>query len=90
MINLKIARVLKINVEFTADQWQLYDPKGSEARVVAKWLNSKLEHCVNLGYDRDETAGHVRSLMRQYSEYGANDSAPHHFLAVVLEEIYGI
>lgn len=89
MKNLEIQRVVKIQAHFTAEQWQLYTSKmPCECKVAASALNDELVRCVNLGYSKEDTSRFVRSVMRSWAEYGANDSEPHRFLESVLDEIY--
>ena len=88
MNNLHIKRIVKITVEFTAAQWQLYD-NDLYASCIAGALNRELERCVNLGYSKEETSRFVRSVMRSQAASGADDTEPHRFLEQVLDEIYG-
>jgi hypothetical protein len=90
MKNLIIKRVVKIDVWFTADEWQLYVVEFPvECRVVAQQLNQTLAQYVNRGEDRETVTRFVHSLMRGNSMYGAADSEPIAFLERALDEIFG-
>lgn len=89
MKNLEIKRVARIQAHFTAEQWQLYTSEMPvESKDAAQFLNRELERCVNHGYSKEDTSRFVRSVMRSWSDYGADDSEPHLFLESVLDEIY--
>lgn len=87
MNNLHIKRAIRVQCHFTQSQWNLYD-LGSVTSIVADALNREIERCINLGYTKEDTSRFVRSVMRNYAEFGANDTEPHRFLEQVLEEIY--
>jgi len=97
--NLTIQRVVKINVGFTADQWQLYHDvevvafgkEGAETyrACAAAGLNVALSSAVNNGCDRREVEHQVHTAMRAFREYGSLDSEPIRFLQQALDEIFG-
>lgn len=90
MKNLAVKHVVKISAYFTAEQWQLYTAaRPAECNAIAFALNKTLCEYVNRGETRDTVEVFMHSLMRYSAEYGANDSAAHIFLAVVLDEIFG-
>ena len=87
MKNLEITRVVKINAQFTAEQWQLYS--SMECDLAVKALNTALNFFVNSGVDRREVQKGMHKVMNQYSKYGSTDSEPIWFLQDVLDRIYG-
>jgi hypothetical protein len=76
----------KISVSFTEDWWELYEHRDSH--LIANILNQNLEKMVNGGATEEETRQHMGKLMKQYSQYGTNDSEPWRLLDRALEEIY--
>lgn len=89
MINMSVKK--HIEVDFTAEQWDLFTHKYSyqEVKKVADDLNRCLEQEYNAGKSKMNVAMQVGNMMRSYSKYGANDSEPHWFLERVLNELYG-
>lgn len=99
MQNLTIQRVLKINVGFTADQWELYrdvevaafGKAGAETyrQAAAAALNCSLSAAVNSGYSREDVRRMVYQTMYTYRQYGATDTEPMALLNQALNEIFG-
>lgn len=87
MKNFQITRTVKINAQFTAEQWQLYSSMDCGAAVDS--LNMTLNYHVNHGSDRRTTQAAMHKAMNQYSKYGATDSEPLWFLQDVLDRIFG-
>lgn len=89
MRNLTLRR--EVNVDFTADQWQLYTASfpAAELAAAAQRLNQSLEAAVNSGADRSTVYSTMQTVMNELSSFGAADSEPIWFLQDVMEEIYG-
>lgn len=90
MHNLRVRNVKKVDCDFSASQWGLYEMKfdRSEIEMVADELNNWVEYYVNAGMDRPSTELNLHEIMRRNSKYGAFDSEPIRFLEQVLDEIY--
>lgn len=89
MKNLVIKRVIKIQVWFTAEEWQLYTTEFPvECRVVAQQLNTTLMEYVNRGETREEVERFVGYVMRDNAMYGACDTEAFQFLQRVLITIF--
>lgn len=87
---LSVQRALKIEVAFTAHDWDLYEPDALFTAAVVGTLNRQLEACVNAGMTKGQTLATMHALMCNFDEdTGATDSEPVAFLERVLDEIYG-
>ena len=86
--HLKIEKVLKIQVWLTPQEWSLYD--RSFANVVSHALNSTLTTYVNRGETRERVTEMMLSVMRDYEDYGARDTAVREVLEYLLDEIFKV
>lgn len=85
MINISVKKVLNINAEFTAKQWQLYD---TAPRYVPNQLNDFLNKLVNAQNTKAFTRSRMVLVMQDYAENGACDSEAIRFLDTALDYIY--
>lgn len=88
MRNLQITRAVKINAQFTAEQWQLF-ASSMDCSAAVDALNMTLNDQVNSGQNRRAVESAMYKTMNQHSKYGATDSEPCWFLQDVLDRIYG-
>lgn len=86
--HLKIEKVLKIQVWLTPQEWSLYDMFA--ANVVSHALNSTLTTYVNRGETRERVTEMMLSVMRDYEDYGARDTAVREVLEYLLDEIFKV
>jgi hypothetical protein len=87
MMNLK--KTIRIELEFDANQWQLYTSKP-EAALVADAINKVIATAVNSGAAREETYMAAHAVMREHHRTGAYDTEPLSVLRELLDEIYGV
>ncbi len=91
MKNLEIFGPRRVEVFFTANQWQLCaDATSEEAEIVVGILNKELERCINGGYSKHEILRFMRTQMEYFAEVGANDNGPYDVLQSVLETIFPV
>jgi hypothetical protein len=86
---LSVQRTLKIEVNFTARDWELYEPDALFTASASDALNRQLKACVNAGATKGETLATMHAQMCLFDDAGATDSEPVAFLERVLDEIYG-
>jgi hypothetical protein len=95
MKNLTIQRTFKITVGFTADQWELYRDVevaafGKDgAETYRQCAAAALNVALNNGDDRGEVERKVFQVMREYRQYGAQDTEPRGLLSLALDQIFG-
>lgn len=83
-------KILKrvIELDLTADDWQLYTV-SMNCNAAAAALNKAIIESVGEGLSRDETDYAVEKVMDKYSSFGAYDSEPRGVLRDTLDKIYG-
>lgn len=86
MDNVKISKKIQINL--TANQWELYDTNMLGADKVASVLNQGMEIILNGSHNRINKENKIDSLLRAFSEFGSNDSEPRFVAYKLLEEMY--
>lgn len=70
MKNVTIRRHLTLDM--TPEQWAMYDIAG--ARRAAGELNQNVAKAINTADDLAEANRRVRELLRDYGQYGVNDT----------------
>jgi HD superfamily phosphohydrolase YqeK len=83
-----VERTYKVQVDFSADDWELYTSMEG-VDEVAEALNRALEEAVASSVSARIAYQKVIPVMRNYSDFGAVDSEPINFLDEVLYRIYG-
>ena len=78
---------VKIDPQFTAEEWQLYTATR-KCKKVANSLNKSLRTLVNNGCTKIHVHDSMITIMHLYSEYGATDTEPRWFLNAVLDQVY--
>jgi hypothetical protein len=78
----------QVKLEFTADDWQLYDTRGRE--VAAENLNRRIESIINSAFEPRETKYQsCTTALDRWSHYGAADSEGWHMLDFIFRTVYG-
>ena len=82
-----LTKVTRFTVNFTADDWDLYNVQGRDA--AAAEINSVLAQLLNRGeLTRGEVEAEMMSVLYRFAELGAADSEPTNFLMRVLDEAF--
>jgi len=87
MINISVKKILNINAEFTAEQWQLYD---TAQQYVPNQLNYYLNKLVNEQNTKASTRSRMIEVMQDYADDGACDGEAIRFLDAALNHIYSV
>lgn len=85
---LKIEKVIRVKLDYSADQWKLF-AKVKGAEEVAKQLNRAFEEAVNSGLSRYGVQKHMDEVMGKIHGYGASDTEPLSQLSDLLDKVFG-
>ena len=83
-MNIDITK--KFKLDMFADDWGLYDKPGRD--LAARTLTICLESALNEGLSKSQVADKMVTMMRHYSDFGANDSEGYHTLEDVLRRAF--
>ncbi|CAB4195237.1 hypothetical protein UFOVP1298_5 [uncultured Caudovirales phage] len=85
MQNVSVSRTININL--TAQQWQLYTAT-QDCEEVAEKLNRLVAVAINMSPTRGIAAREVGRVLSAYANYGASDSEPIHVATMLLDEAF--
>jgi hypothetical protein len=83
-----VSHVPRVYIDYTADQWELYDHPDSV--VAAQALNRVFVELVDVGYGRDQVMMGMEVVMRLWAHVGALDSEPYRTLQYLLDKTFPV
>jgi hypothetical protein len=80
----------QVKLEFTADDWQLYDGEGYERRdVAARVMNEQIANAIHGAGSRSRAYMECQRILQRWDEFGAADSEGWQMLDYIFRTVYG-
>ena len=80
----------QVKLEFTADDWQLYDGEGYERRdIAARTMNQQIADAIHCAGSRSRAYMECQRILQRWDEFGAADSEGWQMLDFIFRTVYG-
>jgi hypothetical protein len=80
----------QVKLEFTADDWQLYDGEGYERRdVAARVMNEQIANAIHVAKSKGQAYMICQKILQRWDEFGAADSEGWQMLDFIFRTVYG-